>query len=102
MTAHNIVDLNLNTHIEYEKLNSKNGVNSVRPTVVLKRNDSRVNKHQRLQLQAWRANVDIQPIIEYTACLEYIAKYASKAEKMSSVVQNAFTSIVQTLFENLL
>ena len=86
-----------NTHIEYEKVNSKNGVNAVRPTVVLKRNDSRVNRHQRLQLQAWRANVDIQQIIDYTACLEYIDKYASKAEKISSVVQNAFTSIVQNL-----
>ena len=89
--------LRQNTHIEHEKVNSKNGVNSVRPTVVLKRDDSGVNKHQRLQLQAWRANVDIQPIIDYAACLEYIVKYASKAEKMSSVVQNAFTSIVQNL-----
>ena len=91
------VKLCKNTHISHEKANSKNGVNSVSPTVVLKRNDSQVNKYQRLQLQAWRSNVDIQPIIAYTACLEYIAKYASKAEKISSVVQSAFISIVQNL-----
>ena len=64
---------------------------------MLKRNDTRLNKHQRFQLQAWRANIDIQPIIDYTACLEYIAKYASKSERISNVVKEAFTSVVQNL-----
>lgn len=56
-----------------------------------------MNRHQRLQLQSWRANCDIQPIIDYNACLEYIAKYASKAEKISDVARNAFVSVVENL-----
>jgi len=62
--------------------------------VVTKRNDGRLNNHQRLQLQGWRANCDIQVIIDYHSCLEYIAKYASKAEKISSVAREAFTSVL--------
>ena len=60
---------------------------------ITKRNDDRLNNHQRLQLQRWQANCDIQVIIDYHSCLEYIAKYASKAEKISSVAREAFTSI---------
>ena len=86
-----------NTHIEYDKIHFKNGSISKRPKVVLKRNDTRVNKHQIFHFQAWRANIDIQPIIDYTACLEYIAKYASKSDKLSNVVKEAFTSVVQNL-----
>ena len=33
-------------------------------------------------------------IIDYHSCLEYIAKYASKAEKISSVAKEAFTSVL--------
>ena len=91
------VDECKSTHIEYEKIHSRNSDFCIRPQVVLKRNDTRVNKHQRFQLQAWRANVDIQPIIDYTACLEYIAKYASKSEKISNVAKEAFTSVVKNL-----
>ena len=55
-----------------ECVNSKNSFASLRPTLVVKKNKSRNNKHQRLQLQSCRANI---------AYLEYIAKYASKTEK---------------------
>ena len=64
---------------------------------MLKRNDSRVNRHQRLQLQSWRANCDIQPIIDNNACLEYLAKYASKSENISDVARDAFVSVVENL-----
>ena len=37
---------------------------------------------------------DIQVIIDYYLCLEYIAKYASKAEKISSVAREAVTSVL--------
>ena len=36
-------------------------------------------------------------MIDYTACLEYITKYASKSEKISNVVKETFTSVVQNL-----
>lgn len=59
-----------------------------------RRNNERLNNNQRLQLQGWRANCDIQVIIDYHSCLEYIAKYASKSEKMSSVAKDAFKSVL--------
>ena len=48
-------------------------------------------------IQTWRANSDIQLIIDYHACVEYLAKYASKAEKMSDITKDSFTSIVSTM-----
>ena len=85
------------THIDFEEVKSKRGEIQFRPKIVLKRNDTRVNRHQRIQLQGWRANTDIQPIIDYTACLEYLAKYASKPEKLSDVVRDAFVHVVDNL-----
>ena len=82
------------THLQYEKLKSRDCIEHYKVKVVTKRNDSRLNNHQRTQLQGWRANCDIQVIIDYHSCLEYIAKYASKAEKISSVAREAFTSVV--------
>ena len=83
-----------NTHIEYQEVHSNNQQVTFRPKIVLKRNDPRINRHQRLLLQSWRANTDIQPIIDHNACLEYIATYASKAEKLSAVVREAFVSVI--------
>lgn len=63
--------------------------------VITKRNDPRLNNHQRLQLQGWRANCDIQVVIDYHASVEYHTKYASKGEPRSSVLKTAFNSIVR-------
>ena len=37
---------------------------------------------------------DIQVIIDYYSCLEYISKYASKGEKMSTVAKDVYTSVL--------
>ena len=50
-----------------------------------------------MQTQGWRANCDINVIIGYQSCVEYLTKYASKAEKLSTVVRDAFTSVVTNL-----
>jgi len=47
-------------------------------------------------LQTWRANCDLQLVTDYYACLEYLAKYASKAEKMSQSLKDAFSSVVNS------
>ena len=39
-----------------------------------------VGYNHRLQLQGWRANCDIQMVVDYYACVEYLAKYASEGE----------------------
>ena len=85
------------THLNFEKVYRKNGKETYRPIIVSERNDSRVNRHQRLQLQGWRANCDIQLVIDHHACIEYLAKYASKGEKLSSVVHDAFVNVVSKL-----
>ena len=77
-----------------KKLKSKDDVEHYKVKIVTKHNDNRLNNYQRLQLQGWRANCDIQVIIDCHSCLEYSAKYASKAERISSVAREFFTSIV--------
>ena len=82
------------TRLDFEPINTKTGETKYKAVIVTQRNDSRLNCHQPLQLQGWRANCDIQIVIDYHACLEYLVKYTSKAEKASSVVKNAFTNII--------
>ena len=81
------------TKIEFEKVHTKNSeVHQYRAKVVTKRNDSRLNNNQRLQLQGWRANCDIQVVIDHYACVEYLTKYAAKPK--SPLLKQAFNSIV--------
>ena len=85
------------TQLVFEKIT---GTVQYKPVLQLKRNDCRLNKHQRLQIQGWRANCDIQPILDYHACLEYLTKYASKGEKISAVVKDAFVSVISSSKSN--
>ena len=85
------------THLVFERKKLKSGEERYVPNIVLKRNDPRMNRHQRLQLQLWRGNCDIQIILDHNACLNYIAKYASKAEIISDVAKNAFSSVIKNL-----
>ena len=87
-------DISTNTHLQYEPFKTKDCKERYKVRVVTKRNNGRLNNNQRLQLQGWRANCDIQVIIDYHSCLEYIGKYASKGETMSSVGKDAFTSVL--------
>ena len=84
------------TKIEFEKVHSKNSNDQqYRAKIVTKRNDSRLNNNQQLQLQGWRANCDIQVVIDHYACVEYLTKYAAKSEPRSPLLKQAFNSIVQ-------
>ena len=60
-----------------------------------KRNDSRLNNHQRCQLQGWRANCDIQVVIDHYAYVEYLTKYAAKGEPKSQSMKQLFRAILQ-------
>ena len=73
--------------IEYE-----NG--DIRAVLIIKRNDLRINSHNRLLIQHWRANVDLQIIID---AARYMAKYASKGEPRSQPVSSIFKSCVDRL-----
>lgn len=84
----------MTTKLEFEPIHSKDKNCQYKVKVTTKRNDPRLNNHQRVQLQGWRANCDIQVVIDYHACLEYLTKYASKGEPRSTVMKTAFNSIV--------
>ena len=61
-------------------------------TVFLKRkpNELRINNHNPACLEAWRANMDIQFVLDVYACAMYIVSYISKAQKgMSQLLRQA-------------
>ena len=85
------------TKLEFEKIHTSGDNEHYRAKIVTKRNDSRLNNHQHLQLQGWRANCDIQVVIDHYACVEYLTKYAAKGEPRSPILKQAFNSIVQNV-----
>ncbi|CAB4002039.1 Hypothetical predicted protein [Paramuricea clavata] len=90
-------DISPKTKLEFEKIHSSSDNEHYRAKIVTKRNDSRLNNHQQLQLQGWRANCDIQVVIDHYACVEYLTKYAAKGEPRSPILKQAFNSIVQNV-----
>ena len=84
------------TALQFEPIHSNSKTPKFRAKIVTKRNDPRVNNYQRLQLQGWRANCDIQVVIDYHACIQYMAKYASKPEPKSPMINNILKKILQT------
>ena len=50
----------------------------VKATLTTKRNDGRINSHNCVTLQHWRANVDLQAIVDTDQCIPYMAKYTAK------------------------
>ena len=77
--------------LTFEKLTDS----SIHGTLTTKRNDPRVNSHNRVMLQNWRANIDIQVIVDVQACARYMAKYAAKGEPRSKDVQSLFRSCTE-------
>ncbi len=62
------------------------------PTIFLKRNPNelRINNYNSARLHAWRANMDIQFVLDVYACAMYIVSYISKAQKgMSELLRKA-------------
>ena len=78
------------SYLSFEKLTS----GTIRSKLVSQRNDPRINSHNRIQLQHWRANVDLQIIVDVEACARYMAKYAAKGEPRSDSVHSIFKSCV--------
>ena len=74
---HSPFDVCPKTKLEFEKVHSKVDSEHYQAKIVTKQNDSRLN-NQQLQLQGWRANCDIQVVIDCYACVEYLTKYAAK------------------------
>ena len=88
-------DLCNNTRLEFEKVNTKDKSTQYKAKIVTKRNDPRLNNHQPIQLKGWRANCDIQIIIDHHACVEYLAKYAAKSEPRSQKLKDIFNAVIK-------
>ena len=82
------------TKLQFEPINTKDKSIQYKAKVVTERNDPRLNNHQRVQLQGWRGNCDIQVIIDHHACVEYLCKYAAKGETRSPMLKDIFNSVL--------
>lgn len=82
------------------KIHSKSHEIQYRAKLITRRNDSRLNSNQQLQIQGWRANCDIQVVLDHYACVEYLTKYAAKGEPRSPLLKTAFNSIVSHVQSN--
>ena len=69
----------------------------VKATLTTKRNDGRINCHNHVMSQHWRANVDLQVIIDTDQCMRYMAKYATKGEPRSQSASEILTACVNRL-----
>ena len=88
------------TTLHFEEVRDKTGTTQYRAKVITSRNDTRLNNNQQLQLQGWRANCDIQVVIDYYACVEYLTKYAAKGECRSPMLKAAFSKIMNSAPNN--
>lgn len=82
--------------LQFEKLPD----GTVHAVLTTRRNDPRVNSHNRMMIQHWRANVDLQMIVDVEACARYMAKYASKGEPRSQPLSSIFKSSVDRLIDD--
>ena len=81
------------TSITFENIST----GEIRAKLTTARNDPCLNSHNRTMLQHWRANVDIQMIIDVTACARYLAKYVSKSEPRSKAASKVFSKCIHNL-----
>jgi ATP-dependent DNA helicase PIF1 len=62
-----------------------------------KRNDPLLNPYNPATILAWRANVDLQPVLSKQSVINYIAKYASKAEKQAPAFSELLASVANSM-----
>ena len=94
-------DLCPQTKLVFEPVHRSDGkLPCFKARIVTKRNDTRLNNHQRIQLQGWRANCDIQVVIDQYACIEYLSKYAAKGEPKSPMLTETFDIVMKNTDDN--
>lgn len=69
--------------------------NSVNATILSMRNDPFMNIHNRLVSHYWRANVDMQIILDHHAAVNYMVKYATKCEKAGNNFNQLFKDVMK-------
>ena len=61
------------------------------------RNDRLMNPYNAAMILGWRANIDLKPVLNKEAAINYIAKYASKAEKQAPAFPELLAGIVNEM-----
>ena len=69
----------------------------VKATLTTKRNDEMINSHNCVMIQHWRANLDLQAIVDTDQCIRYMEKYATKGEPRSQSPSEIPTACVNRL-----
>ena len=75
------------TEVVYKEIRKRDGTIRIKVAVVTERNDPRMNSHERTFIQGYRANVDLQVILDEEDCLAYTTKYVTKAEIRTKAMQ---------------
>jgi hypothetical protein len=60
----------------------------VRASFICKKNDPRLNQYCSMHLRSWLANCDLQIVVDEEQAIRDLVKYASKAEKTSSILNS--------------
>ncbi|KAF8472178.1 hypothetical protein DFH94DRAFT_684627 [Russula ochroleuca] len=60
-------------------------------------NDRLMNPYNVAMILGWRANIDLKPVLSKEAAINYIAKYASKAEKEAPAFPELLAGVVNEM-----
>ena len=88
-------ELSDQSYVEFEEVNEE----KIRATLSTRRNDDRLNSHTRMMLQHWRANVDLQVVVDVDVCARYMAKYVSQSEPRSKPATGILKDCVDRLHD---
>ena len=69
----------------------------VKASLITKRNDFRISLHNHVMLQYWRANIDLQAIVDTDQCIRYMAKYTTKSEPRSQPASEILNTAIRRL-----
>ena len=87
------IDCIPHTTLSFEELTT----GEIRATIATARNDPRINPHNKQMLRHWRANVDLQIIVDVTACSRYLSKYVAKSEPRSMPASEIYSKCVSSI-----
>ena len=78
-----VQDLLMKANVTVQEYTSALATGKKGKTIILKRNPnaSHINNYNRHVLKCWKANHDIQYVVDAYACVMYVASYVLKAEK---------------------
>ena len=61
--------------------------------------DVNINHYHPMWTALWRGNIDISPVLSKTAAINYISKYASKAETMSTELDKTILDLTNDMLD---